>query len=385
MTHQTRLAGGVFAMAALLAALTATAPAGTADLAGRADPFAAAGRALATDHRDAVDAYLDPAGADRPMGWQAIQAAWLQTSEVIAQAAPPSVMIPTAAEAPAQPVTTPTGFAFPEAVARAAAGADTGDVPYKNTALLGLAPGGFGRVIRGQPGKGGEDWVHSGKTALSYIRPNVNVQMMLAFQAAGAGTGGFEGPGFDSRALLSIANRTRVDSAELGTRTDSFGYLAGPPLESDEPQAALAVGLDLGILPTFLSQMGLNVSIVASRGARSGDLTVALVGTTELPVDWIPRERPEQHPTGIGRDPLAGLAGDTFGFQSSTVGGRFRGGEVTPIPPVIPPIPPVIPIVPVIPEPATLALMASALALAALRRRASPKSGPSLPVWVPGR
>ncbi len=371
MTHRTRVAGGVVAMAALLAALTAAAPAGTADLAGRADPFAAAGTALAADHRDAVDAYLDPTGADLPMGWQAIQAAWLQTAEVIAQAAPPSVMVPGAAEGPARPVTTPAGFAFPEAVARAAAGADTGNVPYQNTALLGLAPGGFGRVILGQRSKGGEDWVHSGKTALSYIRPNVNVQMMLAFQAAG--TGGFEGPGFDSRALLSIANRTRVDSAELGTRTDSFGYLAGPPLESDEPQATLAVGLDLGILPTFLAQMGLSVSIVASRGAQSGDLTVALVGTTELPVDWIPRERPEQHPTGIGVDPLAGLAGETFELQSSQVGGQYRGGggggagggggEN--------PITPVTPITPVIPEPATAALVGSALALAALRRRAS--------------
>ena len=371
MTHRTRVAVGVFAAAALLAAFTATAPAGTADLVTRADPFAAARTAPAADHRDAVEAYLDPAGAARPLGWQAIQAAWLETSEVIAQAEPPSMMVPAAGGGAAPPVTTPTGFAFPEAVARAAAGADTGDVPYQNTALLGLAPGGFGRVMMGQRSKGGEDWVHSGKTALSYIRPNVNVQMMLAFQAAGTGAGDFEGPGFDSRALLSIANRTRVDSAELGTRTDSFGYLAGPPLESDEPQAALTVGLDLGILPTFLAQMGLSVSIVASRGSRSGDLTVALVGTTELPVDWIPRERPEQHPTGIGFDPLVGLAGDTFGFQSSTVSGNFRGeggggggggGEN--------PITPVTPITPVIPEPATAALVASALALAALRRRA---------------
>jgi hypothetical protein len=197
--------------------------------------------------------------------------------------------------------------------------------------------------------------------------------MMLAFQASGAAeAGGFEGPGFDSRALLSIANRTRVDSAELGTRTDSFGYLAGAPLSSDEPQATVAVGLDLGILPTFLSQMGLNVSIVASQGSRSGDLTVALVGTTELPVDWIPREHPEAHPTGIGRDPMVGLAGETFVLQSSSVGGGFRGGGggVTPFTPVTPIIP-VIPVVPVIPEPTTLALLASALALAALRRRAS--------------
>jgi hypothetical protein len=74
-------------------------------------------------------------------------------------------------------------------------------------------------------------------------------------------------------------------------------------------------------------RLGLNVSVVASRGTTTGNLTVALVGTTELPVDWAPRERPINHPRGLPVDPLVGAPGMPYPLESGSVsGGGPPGG-----------------------------------------------------------
>jgi hypothetical protein len=232
---------------------------------------------------------------------------------------------------------------------------DERSVPLGTMAVMGLSPGGFSRVMSGRPAGGLTNWTEASETSVSYIRPHVNVQMMMAFEIPGPGQApDFEGPGFNSHARLDLAHSLRLDSEDIGAQSSRFG-VRPRPTPVDEPQTAVAVGLDLGLLPTFLSQMGLSVSVVASRGAQSGATRIALVGTTELPVDWAPRERPIQHPVGFAVSPVA-AGGPPLYTTPLTVAG-------TNPPPPPPPPPPV-------PEPATIVLLGSGLAAVLVRRRA---------------
>ena len=319
------------------------------------------------DREDAVGAYLT-----RDAGGPAI---CIEVYRALSEEANPSAPLPSApalvlyAPAEEQPPLQMASFTYPEVTGLSQSDKDERAVPYGNTALLALGPGGFGRVMTGRPLAAMDNWTSATETSLSYARPHVNVQMMLALEAqGGAAASRFEGPGLASHAYLAIDHETRVNSADIGANTTQFGRPPAP-MPADEPQTAVMVGLDLGLLPTFLAQMGVSVSVVASRGEVSGNTRVALVGTAELPVDWVPQERPYQHPLGLPINPLGatsalgtysagGLAGnETPGGDGG--GGGGGGGEE-----------PLIPITP-IPEPGTLALLGSALAaiLAAGRRR----------------
>jgi hypothetical protein len=258
-----------------------------------------------------------------------------------------------------------TFYAYPDVRGLAGSPSDERSVPLGNTTMLSLAPGGFGRIMTGQPTGALTNWSEAGETAISYIRPHVNVEMQLALEMPGTGhASDFEGPGMTPHAILDIDHRSRVDSVEIGQATNQFGgHLAPSPV--NESQTAVAVGLDMGILPTFLAQMGINVSVVVSRGQQTGDTRVALVGLTELPVDWAPNERPVQHPAGLAVQPLVGASGAMpyAGGGGSGSGGAPQG-EVTGVPN------PSTPITPTVPEPATLCLLISgAAALLARRRR----------------
>jgi len=266
--------------------------------------------------------------------------------------------------APAGPPAVPAelvSYAYPESPGGLSdLGSGGRDVPLGDARYFNTAPGGYGTVLSGRPPGGLENWSHVTRTAISYIRPNVNVQMMLALDVSGnPGLAEFEGPGFTPKALLAIDRNTELRSADIGAQTVQFGRPT-PPVPTGEPQTAVAAGLDLGLLPTFLAQMGMGVSVVASRGQESGDLRVALVGTTELPVDWTPIERPYQHPSGQGQ-PLLALEGPWY-YPSGGIGegggnGEDGGGGVE-----------FIPITPV-PEPATLLILAGGAAGFLLRRR----------------
>jgi hypothetical protein len=174
-----------------------------------------------------------------------------------------------------------------------------------------------------------------------------------------------------SHAVLDIDHRSRVDSAQIGQRSNQFGgrQVAAPV---DEPQTAVAVGLDIGVLPTFLAQMGVSVSVVVSRGQQTGDSRVALVGATELPIDWSPREHPDQNPHGVAQQPTE----DGAGYGPVFYGGGGLGSGSDSVPSQGTPLTtgsnptPIVPNPPV-PEPATLTLLAVAAAgvLAARRRK----------------
>ncbi len=277
----------------------------------------------------------------------------------------PAVPPPVPPAPPAPPPTRLASLTYPEATGLADLGSGGRDVPLGDARYFNSGPGGYGTVLSGPPPGGLENWSHVTRTAISYIRPNVNVQMMLALDLPGGALGGeFEGPAVTPKALLAIDRNTEVHSADIGATTPRFGR----PVRADpqqEPQTAVAAGLDLGLLPTFLSQMGMGLSVVASRGEETGNLRLALVGTTELPVDWTPIERPYLHPAGAGRTEL--VTTNPWLYPSNTPGegrepedGNGGGGNgktpITPNPPV--------------PEPATLlALAGGAAALLAGRRK----------------
>lgn len=314
-----------------------------------------------TDVRDAMATYLAPHSRPSPRVVELLLADPPARVSVAAYNAPPQ---PASAGADPMPPAQLAYFAYPEVTGLAGAESDERAIPLGSTAFLSMGPGGFGRVMTGRCPGVMSNWTQATETAISYIRPHVNVQMMLAFEVLlSSASDSFEGPGMEPHAYLAVDHIAHVDSAEIGTGTDSFGFKPrATPVE--EGHTALAAGLDLGLLPTFLSQMGLNVSVVASRGTTTGNLTVALVGTTELPVDWAPHEQPRQHPTAVGVDSLLAQEGRPYPTASGGVSGS-GGGTPTSAPPK-----PFIPITPTVPEPMTLTLLgAAATALLAHRRR----------------
>ncbi len=273
-------------------------------------------------------------------------------------APPPDAPLPAAPLPPARLAS----FAYPQVTGLGDLGSGGRDVPLGDARYFTPGPGGYGTVLTGRPPGGLENWSHVTRTAISYLRPNVNVQMMLTLEVPGPSAGdAFEGPGLRPEAMLAIERQTKVRSSDIGARTAQFGRPLRPT-PVDEPQTAVAAGLDLGLLPTFLSQMGMGVSVVVSRGQRSGNLRIALVGATELPVDWTPVERPYQHPLGLSGPQL--VTASPWMYPSGGPGEGRVPGEEPPSPPEEPktPITPEPPNPP-IPEPATLLLLAGGTAI----------------------
>jgi hypothetical protein len=255
-----------------------------------------------------------------------------------------------------------TDNTYPQTSGLSGTATDERAIPLNNTNGLSMGPGGFGRIITGRPMAGMNNWTDAGETAISYIRPHVNVEMMLAVEFSGhRQPSDFEGPGLSPHAYLDIDHRSRVDSQDIGASTAMFGGRP-TPVSVNEPQTAVAVGLDLGILPTFLSQMGLSLSVVASRGQETGDTRLALVGNSELPVDWAPNERPINHPSGLGVEELAAGGGASpFSGGGSSGSGGAPGSAVSGPTSLIPIVP--------VPEPATLSLLAVAAGAMLARKR----------------
>jgi hypothetical protein len=277
--------------------------------------------------------------------------------------APPSASVPASASPAAswQPPVQLASFVYPEVTGLAGPGTDERAVPLGSLNILSLGPGVSTRIMTGRTLSAMGNWTDAGETAVSYIRPHVNVEMMLSLEMPGGNRPAeFEGPGFEPHAYLDIDHQARVNSADIGASTYQFGGRpTSPPV--DEPQTAVSVGLDLGLLPTFLAQMGMSLSVVVSHGQDTGDTRVAFVSTTELPVDWIPREQPVQHPAGLAVYPLEGF-GNLPPLYNSSIGSSQ--------PPVPPGTPPMTPIFPVVPEPATLVLLACGAATILARRKA---------------
>jgi len=320
----------------------------------------ASGGTMTASSQDLLGVYLasasEPVSGDGETLFMAVVEAGRDSSGVSHDSRP----IVFAAPLEPEPTVQLASFAYPRITGLAGGGSDERAVPLANANVLALSPGGFGRVMSGKPDAGTENWIYANETAISYIRPHVNMQMMLSVELRGGGeTDAFEGSSLNPHASLVVDHKKEVDSADIGTATDRFGRRPAP-VPVDEPQTAVAAGLDLGLLPTFLAQMGLNVSIVASRGRETGDLRIALVGTAELPVDLPPREEPRRH---LAVNPL-GVVSNPWQYPSGSIGGGIvprdgngnGNGNGGPIP-----------IIPVIPEPATVSLMGAALAMMALR------------------
>jgi len=297
----------------------------------------------------------------------------ISMADTAAAIKPPTPLVYHAVGEEPSPVTQIGPFSFPNANGLVASDSDERAVPWGSTSMMGLNPGGFGRVMSGRPLGKMDSWSSAAETSISYIRPHINAQMVVALEFPGNHhSTDFEGLGIQPRAYLDIEHFSRIDAADIGSNSDRFGRRQAPP-PTNESETAVAVGLDLGILPTFLSQMGLSVSLVVTHGNETGGTRVALVGTTELPVDWRPHEKPIQHPTGFAANPIESYSSVPAGYTAGSgvpgssvpgeaVPGGGGGGGSTPIAPAPP-----------VPEPATLALLGSALVAVLTGRRARGK------------
>jgi hypothetical protein len=356
-------------LAVLAVSLAATAGVQAALSPGSASPLGSEfrlGETSTCDARDTVATYLNGQPAKDCGGAVSLAAAGDQDFSV-PRWTPTRTVLHAPAQRPAE-VHLVT-FAYPDVKGLVDGSNDERAVPLGDAAMLGMGPGGYGHVMSGRPSGRAAHWSDTVETSISYVRPHINTQMVVALEIPSvAGTAAFEGLGLDSRAYMDIGHLARVDSASLGGNSDRFGRRPAPPAP-DEAQTALSVGLDLGILPTFLAQMGMSVSLVASRGQQSGDARIALVATTELPVDWSPHERPFQHPRGVSvnqtdtADYVAGYYSGGSGVPRSSLppGSGGGGGGGSPLTPITP--------TPPVPEPATLALLGVGAVLALVRRR----------------
>ena len=299
----------------------------------------------------------------------------ISMADAAAAIKPPTPLVYHAVGEEPSPVTQIGPFYYPNVKGLVGSDSDERAVPLGSTSMMGLNPGGFGRVMSGRPLGKMDSWSAAAETSISYVRPHINAQMVVALEFPGNHRStDFEGLGIQPRAYLDIEHFSRIDAADIGANSDRFGRRQAPP-PTNESETAVAVGLDLGILPTFLSQMGLSISLVATHGNETGDTRVALVGTTELPVDWRPHEKPIQHPTGFAVNPIESYSSVPSGYPGGSgvpsggaptgpvaAGGGGGGGGPTPITPAPP-----------VPEPATLALLGSALVAVLTGRRARGK------------
>ncbi|MDK1030429.1 MAG: PEP-CTERM sorting domain-containing protein [Planctomycetia bacterium] len=250
---------------------------------------------------------------------------------------------------------------------------DERHVPYRDTSLLNLGPTGSFTIRRGMPPAQVARWRDLGETNISYIRPHANVQVLLNITLPSlSAPGDFQFSDLKTHAVMNMNHDPRVDSRRLGRRESLFG---GSGVKRDKPRVAtaLAGGIDIGLLPTFLTQMGINLGLAISRDEESGATEVALVATTEVATDWIPTEIPEMHPrhNPVPLVTATGQAAQRFG--SGSFAGTRRIRERRPRGPQEPPPIPLEPEPeepPVIPEPATaVTLLIGAAALFLKRRR----------------
>jgi hypothetical protein len=278
-------------------------------------------------------------------------------------AVPAALSLPALAEARSKALASGAGGGLPDG---------TTGRPSDDFSYLGLGPKMFAILRSGTPAGGLEQWSHSTETALSYVQPHRQLEFVVKFfgeTKAEAGDSLSAAP-IRSQEQLVDNLHVDVDSANMRLRSQEYGRIDTRTEHKEPPSGRMvAFGMELGLLPAVVGNVGLNSELIIGRSSNPG-FYIGMATNVALPVE---RGSSRGGPDLAYRPPydFSSSASESPGvnFGSGGVGGTgapATGGGVTPFTPITP----IVPITPT-PEPGTLLLLAAGSAWLAARRRAA--------------
>lgn len=248
--------------------------------------------------------------------------------------------------------------------------------PSDDFSYLGLGPKTFTVLRSGRPSGGLEQWSHATETSLSYVQPRRHLEFVVKFfgESNAERTDSLSDSPLRSQVQLIDDLHVDVDSSNMRARSSTYGQIETTGASKEPPAGRmLAVGLDLGLLPAVVGNLGLNSALLIGRSSNPG-LYVGLAMNVEFPSDRGTQGAPDvayrpPYDVGSGGAEGPGLnfgggglgTGNVSGATGAATNNGANGGEI--------PIS-LTPTGPEVPEPGTLLLVAAGGAWLAARRRA---------------
>jgi hypothetical protein len=244
-------------------------------------------------------------------------------------------------------------------------GAPLGDFSY-----LSIGPSAFALLRSGTPQMGVEKWMDVTETALSYVQPHRHLQFTFDVERSQKPVANsLSAPALESHSQLIDSLKVDVDSEQTLERSASFGQMTVKEKKPPSSGRMLAIGLDMGLLPAVLGQVGISAAVVVGRSSNPGPY-FGMVTSIEFPSDPVDQTAANSpHRSKVNMQLLNDGTGD-FGFGAGNVSGAGAGtgsttgtNRTTPNGPI--PITPT----PVVPEPATMFLLGAGAVILSLRKR----------------
>jgi len=237
--------------------------------------------------------------------------------------------------------------------------------PLEDFSNLAVMPTAFMVERSGRPPAGVARWQQTTQTALSYVRPHRNLQLIVNMHAAGGADDQLSGQLVETEVQLVDDLSVQADSRNVGvTASASYGWReAARSSDKTTPGRMLAFGLDLGLLPAVLGDVGMSVTVAVGETSNPGPF-ISVATNLELP-----SERPREELLESLYQPVTDVMSSNPAWSQIGFNSGFAGDSSdVPFTPEFPEEP--IPIIPqAVPEPATMLLLAAGLALVAGRVR----------------
>lgn len=235
--------------------------------------------------------------------------------------------------------------------------------PLVDFSYLSMGPRVFTMIRSGRPGGDALQWSHVSDSALSYVRPHRNLGFVMNIHGPEAGSEGLSGNLVDTEAQFIDNLSVDIDSRSMTQASSAFGEMSARDKKRGKvhPGRVVSFGIDLGLLPAVLADVGISTTVTVGRSENPGmfvsvatNIEVPNERTDELTVDSQYQARTDILISGWAHTAghhTGGVSGDDNGGG----GGGGGGGERIPITPV--------------PEPSTMVLLTIGAAVIAARRR----------------